>query len=135
MKKRESNEPKNTKYIKYEETQLYKNGREVMQLATIEVSRMSKQYKYILGTGLISSVINIIINIARTYEENDDMQEKYAHIKELKDSIYKVIIILRTAFDVNAYNRTVYMDTVENLVNMYEQIKRWEISIRNNLSS
>ena len=135
MKKRESNESKNTKYIKYEETQLYKNGREVMQLATIEVSRMSKQYKYILGTGLISSVINIIINIARTYEENDSMQEKYARIKEFKDSIYKAIIILRTAFDVNAYNRTVYMDTVENLVNMYEQIKRWEISIRNNLSS
>ena len=135
MKKESIKKQENTKYIKYEETQLYRDSREVMRYAIIEVSRMSKQYKYFLGTELINSILNIVINIAKTYEENIDMKLKYNHIKELKTSLYKSIIILRTAYDINAYNRTVYLNTIEKLINMYEQINKWENSILNKIES
>lgn len=135
MKKESIKKQENTKYIKYEETQLYRDSREVMRYATIEVSRMSKQYKYFLGTELINSILNIVINIAKTYEENIDMKLKYNYIKELKTSLYKSIIILRTAYDINAYNRTVYLNTIEKVINMYEQINKWENSILNKMES
>lgn len=135
MKKESIKKQENTKYIKYEETQLYRDSREVMRYAVIEVSRMSKQYKYFLGTELINSILNTVISIAKTYEENSDMKLKYDHIKELKTSLYKAIIILRTAYDINAYNRTIYLNTIEKLINMYEQINKWENSILNKMES
>jgi hypothetical protein len=112
---------------KYNHLPIYNVAFDLLKELHIRVPKLNKQYKYTLGSSLISANIECIRLIV--FANNKPTTERKEILSELIWKAEEIIILLRVAEELKLFSSIKdYLLLVENVTNLARQAEGWRIN-------
>lgn len=118
-------EKKNLNPYSYEKKPLAIKGREIMTLGQMIVAKMSKNFKYQIGQGLLNLTAEIAYSIYDALDFMGFNETKKNKVEKILSYIRKTVITTRVAKDLNLLTVEHFEKLINDLVSLKVQTQNW----------
>lgn len=114
--------------LKFEKTQIYRDGLKASVEVHKLVSKFEKAFKYDFGTKLCTYALELTENISWACME-DEKKEKIDILKYVQYCALRTLLVLRIANDMNMVSKASYIEVVSLIVSVLGQAKAWHTKL------
>lgn len=114
--------------LKFEKTQIYRDGLKAAVEIHKLVSKFEKTFKYDFGAKLCTYALELFENISWACME-DDKKEKIDILKYVQYCALRTLLVLRISNDLNMVSKKSYVDVVSLVISVLGQAKSWHTKL------
>lgn len=109
----------------YEKVPIYRKSRDVLRDASKVQAQMNRAFKHSLGDRLVDNAMRLVEAVFNAYEERDDIEVKLRSIVIIKRFNHRMLMLYRTANEVQMVTRSDYSDQIKAIVHIIKQCSGW----------
>lgn len=109
---------------RYNHLPIYNTAFNLLKELHIRIPKLNKQYKYTIGSSLVSLNMDCIKMIIMA--NNKNLNERKEILGELILKIEEIIILLRITEELKLFTTNNYLILMENAVNFVRQAEGWK---------
>jgi hypothetical protein len=118
----------------FEQTAIYKSSHFLLKNVQRLTASMNRAYKYTAGIKTLDSAIDLSSCIAEAYLEKDPRQKAELVSQIIKD-VHRVLIQLRVVYDLQLVGRQLYMEAINQCVEIIRQGQAWRNALDKTIPS